>query len=452
MKMFLLAMLCATAGAASADADQAVVLEGARLIDGTGKAPRENSVIVLQGDRITAVGTAGKVKVPKGARVVDVHGRTIMPGLINAHGHVGLVADGKNKADAYTRENILPQLVQYEQFGVTSIMALGLNRDLGYEIRDEQRKGGIPGASLFLAGRGIGVPDAAPPVPVAPDQVYRPQTVDEAVADVREVAAHHPDMLKLWVDDIYGKFPKMKPEVFKAAIDEAHKNKIRVAAHVFYLADAKALVSAGIDALAHSIRDQPVDAELVKAMKAKGTYYVPTFTVDESAFVFAEDPAVARDPMLPQAVSGDLIQQWQGAEYKNKVANDANTPKIKAALATGMKNLKTLQDAGVHIAFGTDSGALPERIPGWGEHHELELLVRAGLSPMDAIVTATQNSAAAIKATDRGTLEPGKRADFLVLAADPTTDIRNTRQLVTVWHNGREIAPIISAAAPAPAK
>src|SRR5216684_3096224 len=313
MKKALLAMMCAAVGAASAEADQAVVLEGARLIDGTGKAPRENSVIVVQGDRIAAVGTVGKVKYPKGARVVDVRGRTIMPGLINAHGHVGLVADGKNRADAYTRENILPQLAQYEQFGVTSILALGLNRDLGYQIRDEQRSGkDIPGASLFLAGRGIGVPDAAPPVPVAPDQVSRPQTPEEAVADVRETASHHPDMLKLWVDDIYGKFPKMKPEVFQAAINEAHKNKIRVAAHVFYLADAKALISAGVDALAHSIRDQPVDAELIKMMKAKGTFYVPTFTVDESAFVFAEDPAVTSDPMLAQAVPVDVLQAWQG--------------------------------------------------------------------------------------------------------------------------------------------
>jgi imidazolonepropionase-like amidohydrolase len=441
MKRALLAMMCAAAGAASGQADQAVVFEGARLIDGTGKAPRENSVIVVQGDRIGAVGTLGKVKVPKGARVVDVRGRTIMPGLINAHGHVGLVADGKNRADAYTRENILPQLAQYEQYGVTSIMALGLNRDLGYQIRDEQRRGSIPGASLFVAGRGIGVPDAAPPVPVAPDQVYRPQTKEEAVADVREAASHHPDMFKLWVDDIYGKFPKMKPDVFQAAIAEAHKNKIRVAAHVFYLADAKALVSAGIDALAHSIRDQPVDAELIKAMKAKGTFYVPTFTVDESAFVFAEDPAVTSDPMLAQAVPAEVVQMWQGQEYKNKVENDANTPKIKAALANGMKNLKALQDAGVHIAFGTDSGAQPARVPGWAEHHELELMVRAGLTPMQALTAAGRGSAAMLGLKDRGTLEQGKKADFLVLDANPLDDIRNTRTLVSIWHGGKEIKP-----------
>ncbi|HET7502981.1 MAG TPA: amidohydrolase family protein, partial [Kofleriaceae bacterium] len=94
-----------------------------------------------------------------------------------------------------------------------------------------------------------------------------------------------------------------------------------------------------------------------------------------------------------------------------------------------------------------DSGANPERIPGWGEHHELELMVRAGLTPIEAIEAATQNSAALIRASDRGTLEAGKRADLLVLAADPTADIRNTRQLVSVWHGGREIVPAVPAAA-----
>jgi len=441
MKNALLAVMCAAAGTAFAQNDQVVVLEGARLIDGTGNAPRENSVVIVRGDRITDVGTKGKLTYPKGARVVDVRGRTIMPGIINAHGHVGLVAEGKNRADAYTRENVQAQLLQYEQYGVTSVLALGLNRDLGFDIRDEQRRGGIPGASLFLAGRGIGVPDAAPPVPVAPDQVYRPQTPEEAVAQVRETAKHHPDMLKLWVDDVYGKFPKMPPAIYQAAIAEAHRNKIRVAAHVFYLADAKALISSGVDALAHSIRDQAVDDELIKLMKSKGAFYVSTFTVDESAFVFAEDPSLTQDPFLVQAVGPDLAQSWQSAEYKNKVANDPNTPKIKAALATGMKNLKSLQDAGVRIAFGTDSGAQPVRIPGFAEHRELELMVRAGLTPAQALTAASRGSAAMLGVSDRGTIEKGKRADFLVLAANPLEDIRNTRQLVAIWHGGREIQP-----------
>src|SRR5437764_7086920 len=179
---------------------EVVALKGATLIDGSGRAPQQDAVLVVDGERILAAGAPGKVKVPQGARLVDVTGRTIMPGIINAHGHVGLVAEGKNRADAYTKENVQSQLLQYEQYGVTTVLALGLNRDLGFDVRDEQRRGGVPGASLLLAGRGIGVPDAAPPVPVAPDQVYRPQTVEEAVAQVRETATHHPDMLKLWVD------------------------------------------------------------------------------------------------------------------------------------------------------------------------------------------------------------------------------------------------------------
>ncbi|HXO16042.1 MAG TPA: amidohydrolase family protein [Steroidobacteraceae bacterium] len=425
---------------------EVIVLRGATLIDGTGRPPRQNAALVIDGDRISAVGDAARLKLPAGARVVEVRGRTIMPGIINAHGHVGLVAGGQSRADAYTRENVQPQLLQYERYGVTSVLTLGLNRDLVYELRDEQRRGALPGASLFTAGRGVGVPGGAPPVPSAPDQVYRPKTAEEAVANVREAATHKPDFFKIWVDDVFGKFPKMDPAVFKATIEEAHRNGIRVASHVFYLADAKELIRDGVDALAHSIRDQPVDKELVAQMKKRGTYYVSTFTVDESAFVLADHPAMLDDPFLAGALSPEALQQFRSPGYRDKVKSDPNVPKFRAALANGMRNLKTLHGAGVRIAFGTDSGANPARIPGWAEHRELELMVKAGLKPMDVLVAATRGSAAMLGATDRGTLEPGKRADFLVLSGNPLDDVRNTRQLVSVWHGGREIQPAVTSA------
>jgi imidazolonepropionase-like amidohydrolase len=431
-----------------AQAGPAVVLEGARLIDGTGKPARDNTALVIEGERITAVGTVGKLRYPKGARVVDVRGRTIIPGLISAHSHVGLVTGTANRADAYTRDAVQNALVQYEQFGVTSIVSLGLNRDLVYEVRDQQRQGKLPGASLFTAGRGIGVANGTPPQPVAPDQSYRPATVEQARAAVREMAGHKVDIVKIWVDDNFGKFTKMPPEMYRAVIDECHKHGLRVASHVFYLADAKALVAAGVDVLAHSVRDLPVDADLVRALKTRGVFYIPTLNVDESFFVLAEQPELMADELFSHAVSPELLQLFHSKEFRDKVAANPNVPKAKAALAVAQQNLKTLHDAGVQVAFGTDSGALPERIPGWGEHHELELMVRAGLSPMDAIVAATRTSARVIKASDRGTLEAGKRADLLVLAADPTADIRNTRQLVSVWNGGREVAPRV----PAPAK
>ena len=181
-------------------------------------------------------------------------------------------------------------------------------------------------------------------------------------------------------------------------------------------------------------------------MKKRGTYYVCTFTVDESAFVLADHPAMLDDPFLAGALSPESLQQFRSPEYRDKVKSDPNVPKFRAALANGMRNLKTLHGAGVRIAFGTDSGANPARIPGWAEHRELELMVKAGLKPMDVLVAATRGSAAMLGATDRGTLEPGKRADFLVLSANPLDDVRNTRRLVSVWHGGREIQPAVTSA------
>src|SRR2546426_3790875 len=169
-----------------------VVLKGATIIDGTGRAPQQNGVLVLDGERILAVGAPAKVKVPRRARVLDLTGRTIMPGIINAHGHVGLVAGGQNRADAYTRENVQAQLLQYERYGVTSVLTLGLNRDLVYELRDEQRRGAVPGASLFTAGRGTGAADGGPPVPAAPGQGLPPATPPEAGAGRQGEAAHQP--------------------------------------------------------------------------------------------------------------------------------------------------------------------------------------------------------------------------------------------------------------------
>jgi imidazolonepropionase-like amidohydrolase len=417
------------------------VFKGAELIDGTGAPPIKKSVLVIEGDRITAVGKEGKVHYPKNAHVIELEGRTIMPGLINVHGHVGLVAGTQNRADAYTGENIQKALLQYEQYGVTSMLSLGLNRDLVYELRDEQHSGVFPGATIFTAGRGFGVEGGAPAIPLTSDQVYRPKSAEEARTQVREMAAHHPDIVKLWLDDMYGKVPKMDPSIYKAVIDESHRQGLRVAAHVFYLADAKALIADGVDVFAHGIRDLPVDDELIAMMKSHGVIYVPALMVDESPFVFAENPGLMQDLFFKQAVSVDVSQLLASRQYRDKVESDPNLARVKAAFAMGQKNLKTLSDAGVRMAFGTDSGAGPTRIPGWAEHHELELMVRAGLTPMQAIVAATQGSAAVLGTSDFGTLEAGKRADFLVLAADPLRSISNTRQMLSIWHGGKEIKP-----------
>ena len=441
--------------AATSAAAQTLVFTGARLIDGSGKAPVENATIVIKGDRIISAGPAATSKGPQGAKTMDLKGKTVMPGIISAHSHLGLV---KGIATAvpehYTRENVAKAVAQYEAYGVTVMMSLGANQDVLYTWRDEQRQGKMPGADIFIGDRGMGVPRGVPPFPVPGEQVYRPTNAEEARAAVREAATRKPDMLKLWLDDNFGSMPKMNSEVYgaaiteaHAAIDEAHKNGLRVAAHVFYLDDAKALLKAGIDVIGHSVRDQPVDEEFISLLKAKKTPYIPTLQLDETQFIFAEHPAWMDDAFFKNAVDPAVLAAWTAPEYATKMAANPNTPKNKAAAAMGQKNVKTLFDKGVFISFGTDSGAFPTRIPGFGEHLELQLLVRAGLKPMDAIVCATSRSAETIgQAQDRGTLEAGKRADFIVLSANPLDDIRNTMKIEAVWHAGKPVTGVLKGA------
>ena len=428
------------------------VFTGARMIDGTGRAPVENAILVIQDGKIISAGPAATTTYPKGAdtKIVDLKGRTIMPGLVNAHGHLGLTKGDSLAPENYSRENVAKQLAQYEAYGVTGILSLGLNRAIIYDWRNEQKAGKLPGADIFIGDRGIGVIKGAPPLNVADEQVYRPTTPEEARAAVREMAARHPDMLKIWLDDLFGSAAKMPPEIFSAliaeahaAVDEAHKKGLRVAAHVFYLADAKALLQANVDAFAHSVRDQVVDEEFIKDIKARGVTYIPTLSLDESQFIYAEDPAWAAEPFFTAAVDPVLIAKWKSDDYRTKLAAHPNTPKNRAASANGLKNVKLLFDAGVPIALGTDSGGLMSRIQGFGEHREMQLLVQAGLKPMDAIVCATRNSSVFIGAMDRGTLEAGHRADFLVLAGNPLDDIRNTTRMVTIYHDGKPVTPMV---------
>jgi imidazolonepropionase-like amidohydrolase len=422
-------------------AAQTVLLRDVRLIDGTGAAPREHVSLLLRDGRIEKIGET--MIVPKGVPVSELSGKTVMPGLISAHSHLGLIVDdAESSATGYTRENVTAQLKQFERYGVTTVMSLGLNRDLVYELRAEQRAGRLGGATIFTAGRGIGVPGGAPPLPAATDQIYRPASVEEARKDVDDLASHRADMVKIWVDKLHGAAPEMTPEIYKTVIDEAHQKHMRVAAHEYSLEDSKQLVADGVDVLAHSVRDQVVDDAFVQAMKQRKVWYVPTFTVDESFFVYAERPEFMQTAFFQQAAGPKLLAKFNAPGYAEKINQEAQTAQHRRDFAVGQQNLKKLFDAGVNVGFGTDSGALPGRIPGFAEHRELELMVGAGLTPMQAITAATGENAKLLHSADRGTIAVGKRADLVVLDADPLVDIRNTRRIVAVYHEGRSIADL----------
>jgi imidazolonepropionase-like amidohydrolase len=436
-------LMLASVALAAAPAQTAglTALTHVRVIDGTGGTPLEDAMVLIEGNHIQAI-RPGTATVPAGAKVLDLHGDTVIPGLINAHGHLALIADGQNSATAYTAENVLAELRQYESYGVTSMLSLGLNRDLLYQIREQQRQGTLDGATVFTADRGMGVPDAAPGLPAASDQIYRPATPQEARVAVDAMATRHADIVKVWVDSVSGTKPAMSPEIYRAVIEEAHKRHLHVAAHVYYLADAKSLVSAGVDVLAHSVRDKPIDQELIAAMKRRGVWYIPTFTVDESFYIYAQHPGFMQLDFFKDALPPAVLTMLTSDAYSQKVNQDPKTEQHKADFAMDRVNMKAVYDAGIRVGFGTDSGAYATRIPGFSEHRELEDMVQAGLTPMQAIVCATQNNAAllGIEAT-RGTLRPGKRADLIVLAANPLDDITNTRSIVTIFHDGRTVAP-----------
>jgi len=348
-----------------------VVLKGARLIDGTGRPAIENSVLVIEGDRIMSAGPAAGITIAKDADVRDVSGKTIMPALINLHGHLGLSTNGADVAPQYTQENVVKQLNKYLSYGIATVASFGQDEDEIFKVRDAQHAGNVSGARVFTAGHGfLEYTGRSNPN----DHRYRPQNPEEARADVRELAAHHPDYVKMWVDDGLGHGVKIKPEIYQAIIDEAHKQHIRVFAHEYYLSDAKALLAAGIDGFAHSIRDQPVDQDVMQTMKARGVFLIPTLVRDEVLFAYADNLKWLDDPFFLAGFEPAAIAMVRSPENVEKGRKDPDIAKYRAGLEMGKKNLKTLSDAGVKIAFGTDSG-IPTRFPGYLEHRELQLIV-----------------------------------------------------------------------------
>lgn len=446
----LAAALCGSIGIAHA----ATVIRGARVIDGTGSPPRNDVTLVIDGDRISLMGQGLRAKMPEGTRVIDYSGKTIIPALVSDHSHIGSVDGVKSGLPTlYTRDNALRQLRQWRAYGVTTVTSLGVNDPaVFYPLRADLHAGKADGADLFGADRGIGVPNGAPPekmMKVGANQLDRPSTPDEARAAVDAAAQRGTDLVKVWVDDFNGSLPvKMKPEIWRAVIDEAHAKHLRVAAHIYYLDDAKHLVDDGVDILAHGVRDKPVDADLVASMKKRGTWYIPTLDLNEAAYIYARHPAWMDQAFFRHAVQPDLVRQFADGAWRDKVQNDGSAKTNEEALKTNLANLKTLFDAGVKIGFGTDSGATPLRIPGFAEHRELALLVDAGLTPLQAINIATQRAAELLGLDDRGVLAPGKRADFVVLDADPSQDIEASTKIDAVWQRGRQVSAGVDTFAP----
>ena len=398
----------------------AIVFEGATLLIGDGSAPILNSAFVVQDGSFVAVGSAGAIDMPVGAARIDLTGKTVIPGLIDAHLHLGYI-DGRAWTDSsanFTRDNLIDQLSRLAHHGVVAALSMGLDYDAVYPIRDEA-PGGV--ARLLTAGAGIARPNASAGDPARREVPYGVDTPEQGRAAVRELMDRDVDIIKIWVDDRGGTVAKLTPDLYAPIIDEARALGGQVTAHIFYLEDAKELLRAGLHGFAHGIRDEVVDEEFLALLEDNPELFlIPNLPEraprSEADLDYAAEtlPAAAIDSMREADASFEI---------------DPNE-----LFETQAANLVAMHEAGVLVGFGTDGDGM-----GFDAHEELYDMVVAGLTPSQVITAATSASAEIVGRDDLGSVAVGKSADFVILDANPLDDIRNTRRIADVYISGEVV-------------
>lgn len=374
---------------------QVVAFEGARLILGDGRTV-ESGTLVIDGNKIVQAGAG--VAVPAGATRVSAAGKTIMPAIIDTHVHLSPM-----------RDRLIRDLKMRGYYGISAALSMGLDNLQLLPMRYET----IPGAARFFsAGRGVTMPE--PGRITVPHWITTPEEGRKAVQDA---VANKVDIVKIWVDTRDNQFKKLTPDLYGPIIEEAHKNNLRVTAHIFDMEDAKGLMRANIDSFAHGVRDKDIDDETLAMIKAR--------------------PNIVLIPNLPErGVKVDISWIKDGIpadEYEKLEKANVDNAKAQAFYGIQARNLKRMSDAGVKITMGTDGNRA------WGPHEEMEDMVIAGMTPMQVIVSSTKNGAEFLRMTDAGTLEAGKSADFIVLDANPLDDIKNTRKISAVYLRGAAV-------------
>lgn len=440
VKMKALSSAClaiAVVAGAGPAAAETVVLRDFTLIDGTGAAPVAGQAMVVTDGRIRWVGPSARVKVPAEAKVERLSGKYLMPGLIDSHVHLGLV-DGITQSLKYqTAANIEDQLKTYAAYGVTTVQTLGTEQDLIFPIQRE-RNGRTAETRVYTVGQGVVFKGSYGGVPGLDQQVATPE---EARKMVDAQAAKGADLIKLWVDDEFGMLDeRMPPRISEAVIDEARKAGKKTVAHIFYYDNAAELTRDGVNAFAHSVRDRAVDDVLLGEMKSKDVWQMAATLSREASFTYTLLPFVD-DPFFSRGVTPAVISELKSPDRIAKLGAAPNFPKYAPTLQYALDNFGREVKAGIRYGMGTDSGPTA-RFPGYFAHWELELMVKAGVTPLQALTAATSANAEFMGAKDIGTIAPGKWADLLVLDRDPTKDIRNTRAITAVYIAGTKVPTI----------
>jgi len=392
---------------------QVTVLTHATVIDGSGSQPQRDITIVMESGRIRDMGPSSKIPTPAGATVLDLTGKFIVPGIINAHGHVGAKTE--------------PQLRQYALYGVTSTTSMQTDPDEVVQVREAQKRGELRGARVSTVKYRF-----------APDpEVVTPQ---QARAKVDETVAAGADYIKVWVDGGFGTRAKLTPEFCAAVLEQARKHGKLTFGHAYELVDARMLVERGLNVLAHNVRDRQVDSEFVSLLKQRNVTLIPTLVRDELLYVYGDAPAWIDDPFFLKFVSPERLAVLK-TKIRDEQVKNPQRALIKAGFEMDRINLKKLFDGGVRIAFGTDSGGAADRffIQGYSEHREMELMVQSGLTPMQVIQSFSKGASEALGIDKEfGTLAKGKAADLLVLEKNPLENMANMRSIQTIYLGGKK--------------
>lgn len=441
--------------------DALVALEHATIIDGTGGQPRGDAVVVLSGDRILWVGRMGQYRYP-GATVVDLTTHWLVPGFMDLHAHMDL--DGHPQSAEFEAKRAATLLA----FGITTIRSAGGPWEATTKLRARIAEGKLLGPRMFTAGPLIDLAGGMWSNSLAAVEV---RTAEEVRAEVRRQAAAGVDFVKFYT--------QVNRDLLRAGIEEAHAARVRVMGHLGATSWTDA-ARFGIDALTHSgvagvgrqfvLQDKqarfrefyfpnprfdptqfgawrqavnvdgPETQGLISTLVEHRVEVNPTLVMTEATY-WGDDAAV-REALEPDYATPAEAVAWR----KSPFVYSASWPKsalseAKATFPVVLQIVRRFHARGVLLTTGTDLAA-PWITPGVSLHHEMELLARAGIPTLDVLTIATANGARALGILDEvGTIEPGKRADLVVLSADPVKDIRNTRKIAVVFLAGHRLMP-----------
>ena len=403
------------------DEGELVVFINAIIWDGTDQETKKNAALITRDGIVVSIIDMNSSDFPKNAEIVDLNGAYVIPGLINAHGHIGMADGLDTTSQAHTADNVIRQLRLSAAYGVTTVVSLGDEPFHAFMVRDniDPVERGI--ARVFLAGH-----------------VLHTDTPDEVFEVVERSTRFNPDWMKIRVDDGLGQREKMAPEVYSAIIDEVHDLGLKLAAHIVYLEDAKGIVENGGDLIAHSVRDEPIDQELIGLMLDRNVCITPTLTREVSVYIYAERPDFFDDPFFLEYARPEVLEQLQRPEIQ-ELFTGTEADFYRKALPLAKENMMALHNAGVRVAMGTDSGP-PARFQGYFEHKEMEMMQNAGMSAAEILRSATRYAAECMDIDEKlGTLEEGKWADFVVVEENPLEDITNLRSILDVYIGARRV-------------